>query len=119
MDRRISAPNVRPCGRQRFLGLILDAAFGFRDAERAVAELSKRFFGARCALATSIAARNDNKKIFLRRAAQICVALLIGLPAREARHAGGAACGRKALQDFIISDINGVLRFKRCRESIR
>jgi hypothetical protein len=99
--------------------LILDAAFGFRDAERAVAELSKRFSRARCALATSIAVRNDSQKISLWCGLRIRFSLLIGLPAREARYTCGATCGRKALQDFIISDIKEVLRFKLCRESIR
>jgi hypothetical protein len=99
--------------------LILDAAFGFRDAERAVAEPSRRFSRARCALATSIAVRNDSEKISLWCAARIFFSLLIGLPARETRYVCGNVCGRKALQDFIMGEIKEVLRFKPGRESIR
>jgi len=36
--------------------MILDVAFGYRDAETAVARLPKRFSFTRCVLATSIAA---------------------------------------------------------------
>jgi hypothetical protein len=45
--------------------VILDAVFGFRDAETAVAEPSKRIFNSRCVVATSFASQNDKKKISL------------------------------------------------------
>jgi hypothetical protein len=83
--------------------LILDAAFGFRDAERAVAQLSKRFSGARCVLATSIVVPNDSQKISLWCAARICVSLLIGLPARDARCAAEPRAEGKRFMTLLLA----------------
>jgi hypothetical protein len=86
--------------------LILDVVVRFRDAETALAEALKRFLAARCALATSIAARIDRKKISLPCAMQIYVARTIQANGHSASRTDVVVQGarvEKGLQDRIKS----------------